>query len=76
MNIDLINEKKAKEIAKSIDGYWNEIFKLPAGYNVSYKPYVELKKLIDEKKLQIKDLGYTIHESPRTKSGSTVTKKY
>lgn len=75
INIDLINEKKAKEIAKSIDNLWNQILKLPTGYTKTYKPYVELKNLIDQKRLEIKNLGYTIHESPRSLSGSTVTKK-
>jgi hypothetical protein len=74
MNIDLINEKKAKSLMPTYDSVWKQIFALGTVTNSNIKAKNLRAQLKDIEK-QVKDLGYTIHSSPRSSSGSFVTKK-
>jgi hypothetical protein len=74
MNIDLINEKKAKVIVKIYDSIWKQIFALGT-VTSSNKTLVELKKDLADIEKQVNDLGYAIHSSPKSVSGSYITKK-
>lgn len=74
MNIDLINEKKAKVIVKIYDSIWKQIFALGTAPS-SNKTLVALKKDLVDIEKQVNDLGYAIHSSPRSVYGSFITKK-
>lgn len=74
MNIDLINEKKAKALMPLYDSLWNKIFKM-GSVSASNKTLISLKSQIKDIENQVLALGYRVHSSPRSASGSFVTKK-
>lgn len=73
MNVDLINEKKAKVILGTLNLLEKQLVTMPT-HTASYKPALDLKKQISDLKLQLKDLGYKYRESAFSLLGGTITK--
>lgn len=73
MNIDLINEKKAKEILAYHNQLSKKIIALPP-HTSTAKSYVELKKQITDLEAQLKVLGYRVIANPRAMSGGRLIK--
>lgn len=74
MNIDLINEKKAKSLLPSYNNLWKQIFAL-GSVPASYPKLKNLKSQIADIEKQASDLGYKIVGNPRNLNGSTLQKK-
>lgn len=74
MNIDLINEKKAKALMPLYDTLWKKIFDL-GSVPLSNKTLILLKSQIKDIENQVLALGYKVHSSPRSVNGSYITKK-
>jgi hypothetical protein len=76
MNIDLINEKKAKALLPIYDSLWREVFKF---HNITVgnqpKDYVAFKKQIKDLEAIIDNLGYKVIPNTLGKDGSYVIKK-
>lgn len=74
MNIDLINEKKARALMPVYDAFWKEIFKLGT-VTASNKYLISLKSQIKDVEYAVNKLGYRIDSNPRGASGSQIIKK-
>jgi hypothetical protein len=74
MNIDLINEKKARALMPVYDALWKEIFKLGT-VTASNKYLISLKSQIKDVEYAVNKLGYRIDSNPRGASGSQIIKK-
>jgi hypothetical protein len=74
MNINLINEKKAKSLMTTYDAIWRQIFSM--GTVKSSNPIlILLKGQIKEIEDAVNKLGYRIDSNPRSPSGSQIIKK-
>lgn len=73
MNIDLINEKKAKDILVYHNELSKKIISLPT-HTATSSNYVALKKQITDLEAQLKDLGYRVIANPRAMSGGRLVK--
>jgi hypothetical protein len=73
MNIDLINEKKAKALMPLYDSLWKQIFKMGT-VTASNKTLISIKSQIKEIEDAVDGLGYKVHSNPRG-AGSFITKK-
>jgi hypothetical protein len=74
MNIDLINEKKAKALMPIYDSIWKSIFKL-GNVKVSDARLIAYKQQLADIEKIVNDVGFQVHSSPRSASGSFITKK-
>lgn len=73
MNVDLINEKKAKEILIYHNELSKKIISLPTHTSLD-KNFLALKKQISDLEVQLKDLGYKVIANPRALSGGRLIK--
>jgi hypothetical protein len=73
MNVDLINEKKAKDILVYHNQLSKKIIALPPSPSTS-KNLVDLKKQISDLEAQLKVLGYRVIANPRAMSGGRLIK--
>jgi hypothetical protein len=73
MNVDLINEKKAKDILVYHNELSKKIISLPT-HTVTDKNYLALKKQITDLEAQLKVLGYRVIANPRAMSGGRLVK--
>jgi hypothetical protein len=74
MNIDLINEKKAKALMPLYDSIWKRIFNM-GNVLASNKNLISLKIQIKDIEDAVNKLGYRIDSNPRGASGSQIIKK-
>jgi hypothetical protein len=74
MNIDLINEKKAKALMPLYDSIWKQIFNMGTVL-ASNKNLISFKSQIKDIEDAVDKLGYKVHSNPRGASGSFITKK-
>jgi len=73
MNIDLINEKKAKELLPYYNGLWKQLLNL-GNVTASDKRIVALRKSIKDVENQTIALGYRTISCPRCVNGASVQK--
>lgn len=73
MNVDLINEKKAKDILVYHNQLSKKIIALPTHTSTS-KSYLDLKKQITDLEAQLKVVGYRVIANPRAMSGGRLVK--
>jgi hypothetical protein len=73
MNVDLINEKKAKDILVYHNELSKKIISLPT-HTVTDRNYLALKKQLNDLEAQLKDLGYKVIPNPRAMSGGRLVK--
>jgi hypothetical protein len=73
MNIDLINEKKAKDILVYHNELSKKIISLPT-HTANDRNFLALKKQITDLEAKLKDLGYKVIANPRAMSGGRLVK--
>lgn len=73
MNVDLINEKKAKDILVYHNQLSKKIIALPPSPSTS-KNLVDLKKQISDLEAKLKVVGYRVIANPRAMSGGRLVK--
>jgi hypothetical protein len=73
MNVDLINEKKAKDILVYHNELSKKIIALPT-HTATDRNFLALKKQITDLEAQLKILGYRVIANPRSMSGGRLVK--